>query len=118
FGTRMWTPISQKRVAWDLMFILDFVLSSCVLLPQVLAWVYHEPKMEAARKKAGAMWVLFSAAALVVWGVALEVGYPFHVWIVALVSAILAGLFFLPAFNGWGFGMKRSGWCRAGILVT
>src|ERR1700730_5642031 len=29
FGTRMWAPLSEKRVAWDLMFIIDFALSSC-----------------------------------------------------------------------------------------
>ena len=118
FGTRMWTPISQKRVAWDLMFIIDFVLSSCLLLPQVLAWVYDGRKKASARKKAVAMWALFSVAALVVWGVALVAGYPFHIWIVGLACATFAGLFFLPATNGWGFQLKRSAWCQAGILVT
>ena len=24
FGTRMWTPFSQERVSWDLLFIIDF----------------------------------------------------------------------------------------------
>ena len=28
FGTRMWSPISQKRVAWDLLFIIDFVFTA------------------------------------------------------------------------------------------
>ena len=118
FGTRMWTPISQKRVAWDLMFIIDFVLSSCVLLPQVLAWVYHGSDAAATRKKATWMWALFSVAAVLVWGTARVAGYPFHIWIVLAASAIFAALFSLPAANGWGFRMKRSAWCQAGILVT
>src|SRR5580693_1559048 len=32
FGTRMWTPISQKRVAWDLLFIIDFSFTAIILL--------------------------------------------------------------------------------------
>src|SRR5579872_830827 len=62
FGTGMWTPISQKRVAWDLMFIIDFILSSCLLIPQVLAWVYDGNDAAGTRKKATWMWALFSIA--------------------------------------------------------
>lgn len=118
FGTRMWTPISQTRVAWDLMFIIDFVLSSCVLLPQVLAWVYSKADADLARSRAKGMWALFSASALGVWGTAEAAGYPFHIWIVALVSAVVAGLFFGPGIGGAGFRWKRSTWCQAGIGVT
>ena len=40
FGTRMWYPISSKRVAWDLLFIIDFTFSAVILVPQVIAWIY------------------------------------------------------------------------------
>jgi membrane-bound metal-dependent hydrolase YbcI (DUF457 family) len=120
FGTRMWTPISQKRVAWDLMFIIDFALSASVLLPQLLAWIYNGEAREGSLSgsRAKKMWALFSAAALLVWGIALLAGYPFHLWIVALASSLLAALFFLPGVNGWGFGIRRSQWCQAGACVT
>jgi membrane-bound metal-dependent hydrolase YbcI (DUF457 family) len=120
FGTRMWTPISQKRVAWDLMFIIDFVLSSCVLLPQVVAWIYNSEARERSlsNSRARKMWALFTAAAILVWGVALFTGYPFHLWIVALASAALAALFFLPGMHGWGFRVGRSAWCRIGVGAT
>jgi membrane-bound metal-dependent hydrolase YbcI (DUF457 family) len=118
FGTRMWTPISQRRVAWDLMFIIDFVLSACVLLPQVAAWVYGAPNREIGRRRAARMWVLFSVSGILVWAVARGAGYPFHFAIVAAASALLAALFFLPQLGGWGFRQKRSSWCRAGIYVT
>ena len=42
FGTRMLTPISQQRVAWDLLFIIDLVFTSIVLLPQIIAWIYSD----------------------------------------------------------------------------
>jgi membrane-bound metal-dependent hydrolase YbcI (DUF457 family) len=120
FGTRMWTPFSQKRVAWDLMFIIDFALSSCVLLPQVAAWIYNEEARthSLSRPRAKKMWALFSATALLVWCVARFTGYPFHIWVVGIASAALAALFFLPGTNGWGFGVSRPRWCRAGICVT
>ena len=120
FGTRMWTPFSQKRVALDLMFIIDFILSSCVLLPQVVAWVYNSEAHERSlsNSRATKMWALFSVAAVLVWVVALFTGYPFHLWIVALASAALAALFFLPGMHGWGFRVRRSAWCRMGIGAT
>jgi inner membrane protein len=110
FGTRMWTPISQKRVAWDLMFIIDFILSSCVLLPQVVAWVYNSEARERSlsNSRATKMWGLFSVAAVFVWVVALFTGYPFHLWIVALASAVLAALFFLPGIGGWGVAHRAA----------
>ena len=118
FGTRMWAPLSEKRVAWDLMFIFDFVLSSCVLLPQVAAWIYSAGDPRLGRSRALRMWALSSVAATLVWAVALVAGYPFHLWIVALASALIAALFFLPAVGGWGFRRKRSSWCQAGMWVT
>jgi membrane-bound metal-dependent hydrolase YbcI (DUF457 family) len=118
FGTRMLTPFSQKRVAWDLMFIIDFVLSSCVLIPQVLAWVYSGNDERRSKQLATRMWIAFSIAGFAVWGVAQGAGYPFHVWIVGLVSAILAALFFLPGTNGWGLKVKHAAWSQVGISVT
>jgi membrane-bound metal-dependent hydrolase YbcI (DUF457 family) len=118
FGTRMWSPISQKRIAWDLMFIIDFVLSACVLLPQVVAWVYGESDKTIARSRATRMWMLFSLSAIVVWAVALGAGYPFHIWVVAVASAALAALFILPGIGGWGFHVKRSSWCKTGTYAT
>jgi inner membrane protein len=42
FGTRMWTPLSQTRVAWDILFIIDFIFTSLVLVPQIVAWIYSD----------------------------------------------------------------------------
>ena len=115
FGTRMLTPFSQQRVAWDLLFIIDLTLSSIVLLPQVAAWIYSDrAKM---RVRAARMAVLFTVAALAGWILAYEVGYPFDVWVLAVAILVIAGLFFLPAQGDWGFRIKRSTWCRAGTYA-
>ena len=115
FGTRMWTPISQERVSWDLLFIIDFTFTAIVLLPQITAWIYAG--RENNRRRAAMMWVVFSLAAWGAWMIGVSVGYPFHKWIVILASALMGVLFFLPALRGWGFRVSRSAWCQAGACV-
>jgi membrane-bound metal-dependent hydrolase YbcI (DUF457 family) len=115
FGTRMWTPLSQERVSWDLLFIIDFTFTGIVLLPQITAWIYAGK--ENNRRRAAMMWVVFSLAAWGAWMIAGSAGYPFHKWIVILASAAMAALFFLPALRGWGFRVSRSAWCQAGACV-
>ena len=117
FGTRMWTPISDQRVAWDLLFIIDFTFTSIALLPQVIAWIYRTNGRGTELDRATRMWILFSLCAFVVWVVAFLAGYAFHLWIVGLASGILAALFFLPAIGGWGFRVKRAAWCQAGTYL-
>jgi hypothetical protein len=115
FGTRIWTPISQRRVSWDLLFIIDFSFTSIILLPQVAAWIYSDRAKSTMR--AAWMWVLFTLGAALAWTAARAAGFPFHLWIVAFASAIIAGLFFLPALRDWGFHVKRASWCQAGTYA-
>jgi membrane-bound metal-dependent hydrolase YbcI (DUF457 family) len=120
FGTRMWTPLSQKRVAWDILFIIDFVFTSLVLVPQVAAWVFNAdaPSPARTRKRGIAMWVLFTLGTVVAWFIARGVGFAFHAWIIALASAIFALIFFAPALNNWGSRLGTPRWCRAGTILT
>jgi membrane-bound metal-dependent hydrolase YbcI (DUF457 family) len=115
FGTRMWTPISQQRVSWDLLFIIDFSFTAIILLPQIAAWIYSNQAK--SRMRAVRMWFLFTLGAIGAWTAAGAAGFPFHLWIVALASAIITALFFVPAMGGWGFRVKRSSWCQAGIYA-
>jgi membrane-bound metal-dependent hydrolase YbcI (DUF457 family) len=120
FGTRMWFPISTKRVAWDLLFIIDFTFTSLVLLPQLLAWMYPDYGNDVGQSRARAtrLWIALTVGAFLVWLMARGVGYPFRGWVVAVVSALLAVLFFSPAVGGWGYRVTRAGWCQGGILLT
>ncbi|HXN19547.1 MAG TPA: metal-dependent hydrolase [Candidatus Binatus sp.] len=115
FGTRMWTPISQQRVAWDLLFIIDFSFTAIILLPQIAAWICSNRAK--GRMRAVCMWALFTLGAIAAWTAASTSGFPFHLWIVGLASALIAALFFLPAINGWGFTVRRSSWCQAGTYA-
>ncbi|MGH9682513.1 MAG: metal-dependent hydrolase [Candidatus Acidiferrales bacterium] len=116
FGTRMWTPISQQRVAWDWLFIIDFTFTTILLAPQIAAWVCGD--REKALRRGVWMWIVFSAGAAVVWELARTIGFPFRPWIIAISSGIFAILFLIPARGDWGYRIRRATWCRTGVYVT
>lgn len=115
FGTRMWWPLSKVRVAWDMLFIVDFAFAAVILAPQVIAWIYSDPKL--SRRRATRNWVIFTLAAFFIWAVARPAGYGFHLWIAFLASAIFALLFFAPGIGGFGFRVSRASWCQMGIVA-
>jgi membrane-bound metal-dependent hydrolase YbcI (DUF457 family) len=117
FGTRMWYPLSRVRVAWDVLFIIDFTFTTIILVPQVIAWIYSGNDVERARGRAVRMWAVFTLGAVVVWFVARTAGYPFHLWAAGIVSVLMAVLFFAPAARGWGFRVTRTAWCQAGTYA-
>ena len=116
FGTMVWSPLSWSRPAWDLIFIIDFTLASLLLLPQLLARLYEQK--EGFRKRGLRLWMLSMIGAIVVAGVAQITGFPLSTVTVVSVIGIFAGLIFLPALRGWGFGVSRAAWCRAGIAAA
>jgi hypothetical protein len=112
----IWSPFSNARVSWDLVFILDFTLTAIFLLPQVAAWIYRDPAK--SLRRASRMWALFTLLALAVNWLAAAAGFPFSVLAIPVASAIFAAIFFLPARNGRGAPIKRSAWARAGLLAS
>ncbi len=124
FGTRMWYPFSNQRVAWDLLFIIDLTFMAILLLPQVLAWIYSDAGRDVSldqsksRRRAWRMWIWFTVGTLAAWLLTKAASYPFRVWVAALVSLILAAIIFLPAINRWGFRVTRARWCQAGTVAA
>lgn len=112
FGTRMWDPISQNRVAWDFLFIIDFIFTAIVLLPQVSAWVYRDRAKW--RTRAACASVLVALATIGVWYLAGAAGFPFRGKTAVTAIGVLVGQFFvLPAFyKPWPDNRAR--WCRGG----
>jgi membrane-bound metal-dependent hydrolase YbcI (DUF457 family) len=115
YGTRIWNPFSSERVAWDFVFIIDFVFTAIVLLPQVAAWVFSD--REKGLVRGGSMWLLFNVSAAGVWWIARWFGFPFHAWILLIVAAVLAGIFLLPLAGDRGYAISRARWCRAGVYA-
>jgi len=116
FGTRMWLPISNARVAWDVLFIVDLAFTAVLLLPQLAAWTYSRP--HGSRGRAAWSWVVLTILDFGGWLAARAFGAPFRLWLAIAASAAIATACFLPAVRGWGFGVKRSRWCRAGVYVA
>lgn len=115
YGTRLWNPFSSRRVAWDMVFIIDFTFTAIVLLPQVAAWVCRGPAV--ARARASRMLAVFSLGTVGVWRLAVQVGFPFSAWAVLAIILILAAFFLYPPASGWGFRISRVSWCRGGIYA-
>jgi membrane-bound metal-dependent hydrolase YbcI (DUF457 family) len=122
FGTRMWYPISNTRVAWDLLFIIDFSFTAVVLFPQVIPWIYAAGAGSSADKAKGRsralrMWLIFTASTFVIWLLTRAAGYPFRLRIAVFVSVFLALLFFGPAIGDFRSRITRARWCQAGVVA-
>src|SRR5208282_539205 len=116
FGTRLWSPFSSDRVAWDLLFIIDFAFTAIVLVPQVAAWVFRDN--EKARRRGWWMWALFNVGAFAGWALARALGFPFHLWILGIVAAVFALVFLVPLAGGAGFAISQERWCQAGTVAA
>jgi membrane-bound metal-dependent hydrolase YbcI (DUF457 family) len=114
FGTMIWSPLSFARVAWDWLFILDLTLTGLALVPQLAAWCYRDLRGFAWR--ATAVWLLVSAGAYGGFMLAESSGYPFSIWVVVIVSLVVAAVLGLPAIKNAGFSWGRAWWCRAGLV--
>ncbi len=111
FGTRMLNPFSKDRVAWDVLFIIDFIFTALILVPQLAAWVHQ--RRDGAKVRAAAMWGLLTILALAAWALARAVHFPFSLRAVIIASAIFAALF-LPV----GRRISRAQWCRTGFWIA
>jgi len=116
FGTRMMNPFSKDRVAWDFLFIIDFVFTALILLPQIAAWVHQ--RGEGATNRAAKAWGFCTVLTLGAWSLARAAAFPFSFSVVIVAAAIFVVLFFLPLQHNWGSRVSRASWCRAGFYVA
>ncbi len=112
YGTMIWTPVSNARAAWDMTFILDFVLTTVVLLPQLTAWVYSERPR--AWRRGLEVWVFLSLAGVGIAQFAAAMRVPLSAWTVPAASVLLGALLVMPSLQGHGFRWRRSRYCLAG----
>lgn len=115
FGTMVWSPWKDTRVSWDLAFIVDFAMTGIALLPQAAASVYRA--REGSFSRAVRLWGLLTAGTVSVMWLSHATRFPFSPWVVVALPLLLLALFFLPGWRGWGFKVRRSAWCRAGVYA-
>jgi membrane-bound metal-dependent hydrolase YbcI (DUF457 family) len=124
WGTMLWAPLSNARATWDWVFILDFVLTGIVLLPQVAAWVYA--RRAGAVWRAAAMWAVFAACAVGVGWIAARLEAPFGPGVIPVAVIAIGAILFGPMLadrlkkadrpGGLSY-VSRAGWCRAGLVA-
>ncbi|HXE75649.1 MAG TPA: metal-dependent hydrolase [Candidatus Xenobia bacterium] len=116
WGTQVFYPFSRERAVWDWMFIIDFIFTSILLLPLVLAWIYRDRGL--AMKRGAASWAALTAfTALMISWAAPFFDLSFQWRLFALLSAALVALFLLPALGGWGFRIPGATFARLGVVA-
>ena len=116
WGTIVYYPFSRERVAWDLIFIIDFIFSAILLVPQLLAWVYRD--RATAGRRGGLIWaalVAFTALLVNVVSMFLQVGFNWRVF--GLLALLEGAIFLAPAMRNWGFRQDSAAFCRWGTAA-
>jgi membrane-bound metal-dependent hydrolase YbcI (DUF457 family) len=116
FGTMIWSPLAWSRPAWDILFIIDFTFTAILLIPQLLAWAYQDPKY--SRRRATFMWAIFTPIPFLISRLGVVVGAPIANEAVLLGTVAVAVLFLVPALRGWGLRVRYQTWSRAGLLLA
>jgi hypothetical protein len=112
----VWTPLSNSRPAWDLIFIVDFTFTGLLLVPQLLAWAHRDEKH--ARRRAVMMWLLFVPVTFGIAAIGRLVGAPISTAAIFAAIGIFSALFLVPAFFGWGSRLRLATWNRAGFAAA
>lgn len=116
YGTMVWWPLAKIRVSWDLIFIIDFMLTAVLLLPQFIAALFRD--RQNFTRRALRTWMAFSlCAALVGWLLTIE-NFPPALGALLAVIGTMAALIFAPAIRGWGFRVRQSSWNLAGVFAA
>jgi hypothetical protein len=120
----LWAPLSIARATWDWVFILDFVLTGIVLLPQVAAWVYA--RRAGAVWRAAAMWAVFAACVVGVGWIAARLEAPLEPGVIPAAVIAIGAILFGPMLadrlkkadrpGGLSY-VSRATWCRAGLVA-
>jgi membrane-bound metal-dependent hydrolase YbcI (DUF457 family) len=116
FGTMIWSPLDWARPAWDLIFIVDFTFTAILLIPQLLAWTYEDPKH--IRGRGILLWLIFTPAPFVISKIADAVGAPISNTAIIVATLLFAVLFLFPAVRGWGLPLCYETWSRAGLALA
>ncbi len=116
FGTMIWSPLEWSRPAWDILFIVDFTFTAILLLPQLLAWTYEDPKH--IRGRATLLWLIFTPAPFLISKIAQAVGAPISNTAIFVATVLFAVLFLFPAVRGWGLHVRYETWNRAGLTLA
>jgi membrane-bound metal-dependent hydrolase YbcI (DUF457 family) len=116
YGTQIFFPFSDRRVAWDMLFIIDLVFTGILIIPQLITWVYknHETAIYRAGIACFGFYLLSFPTAIFLSRLA-HVGFP---WKILLVVDFLFIVFIsAPGIKGWIYRWNPAIPCRIGLAV-
>jgi membrane-bound metal-dependent hydrolase YbcI (DUF457 family) len=116
WGTMVFYPFNRDRVVWDLLFIIDFIFSAILLVPQLQAWIYRKPR--AALRRGILVWAALASftALMMVWAGGF-LGRPFDYNLFALLASLEAATLLFPRAGGWGFRQDSTTFARIGVTA-
>ena len=116
YGTMIWSPLEWSRPAWDILFIVDFTFTAILLLPQLLAWTYEDPKH--IRGRATILWLIFTPAPFLISRIAQAVSVPISNTAIFVTTVLFAVFFLFPAVRGWRLPVRYETWNRGGLALA
>ena len=115
YGTMIFSPLSNARYSWDILFIVDVVFTTLLVLPQLMAWVYSDANRW--RNRAISVWLCLSACGVLIARLTAKVQVYISGSAVAAASILIAIALWGPSPDGRGFEWRRSTFCRAGLAA-
>jgi membrane-bound metal-dependent hydrolase YbcI (DUF457 family) len=116
FGTMIWSPLDYTRPALDWLFIIDLMLTSAALVPQLAAWAFRLP--EQATRRAIILWAILTGTAVAIGPLVRAFHVPYSMNAILLAGIFNAMFLLLPLRRGVGTRMGRAKWCRVGIALV
>lgn len=116
FGTMVWSPVNNTRVAWDWLFIVDLSLTSLALVPQLAAWAFEHS--ERASQRAVPLWMAFSGAAFALMPITRRLNVPYSAKAAVAISALFALVFLWPLRSKSPSRLGRARYCQIGVALV
>jgi len=115
FGTMIFFPFSDRRVAWDMVFIIDLIFTGIIVLSLGITWIYQDPK--GATTRAGVLGITFYLLAFCVTLFLSRVAQRQVPWKILLLVDLLFTFFILaPGIKGWIYRLDKATPCRIGLI--
>jgi membrane-bound metal-dependent hydrolase YbcI (DUF457 family) len=116
YGTMIFQPLSRDRYTLDMVFIIDLTLGSILLVPQLVAWAWREPRRGPSR--AWMMWMFTVTGAATAYVLVNAAGVRLTISTVATAVCLFAIAFAAPGLTSIAATWPRSRYCRLALGMS
>lgn len=115
FGTMIFFPFSDRRVAWDMVFIIDLIFSGIIVVPQLITWVYKDSKNVVYRAVSVCL-IFYTLAFFLAHFISQSTQRPVSWEILLLINILFTLLILVPGIKGWIYQLNKATPCRIGLI--